>query len=216
MSFGERQSRLFFEPLKGKTTAFRLGGRPSNLRFASAILGLLAGARLGCRFLDLDAFYSSNLEVLAVGVPREGLDGFDITIPEPGSETEAALAALLLGGGDKPLLIDSANSLYQLLSARNPRAASRKFTFFVSALSNWAESNGEPVIATIYERRPAAHRRAPRSLADVFDNSVSLSAKRDGLAFRCERGSAWRGGGFFLPFDDGYFETHDHGERYQE
>jgi len=200
MSLSERQSRLFFEPLAGKTTVFRLDGRQSNLRFASAILGLLAGARFGCRILDLDAFYSSNLEALAAGVPRESLAGFDVTLPEPGSEIEAALAALFLGGQDKPLLVDSANSLYQLLSLSNPRAASRKFAFFASALSSWARSNGEPAIASIYDRRPVAHRRASRSLADVFDNSVSISAKGDGLAFRCERGSAWRGGGFFLPF----------------
>jgi hypothetical protein len=199
MSFGDKQSRLFFEPLEGKTTAFRLNGRPSNLKFASAILRLLAGARLGCRFLDLDAFYSSNMEVLAARVPRDSLSGFDIILPEPGSETEAALASFFLEGESKPLLIDSANSLYQLLSARNPRAASRKFTFFVSALSSWAKSNGKPAIASIYERRPVAHRRPSRSLADTFDSSVSLSFERDGLAFKCERGSAWRGGGFFFP-----------------
>lgn len=201
MSLSERQARLFFEPLAGKTTAFRLDGRQSNLELASAILRLLAGARLGCRFLDLDAFYSSNLEALAVGVPRDSLAGLEITLLDPGSEIEAALAALFLEGEDRPLLIDSANSLYQLLSVRNPRAASRKFTFFVSAMSNWAKSNGEPAIASIYDRRPLAHRRASRSLADAFDNSVSISAKRDGLTFRCERGSAWRGGGFFLPVE---------------
>jgi len=202
MSLSERQARLFFEPLGGKTTAFRLDGRQSNLKFASAILRLLAGARLGCRFLDLDAFYSSNLEALAVGVPRENLAGLEMTLLDPGSEVEAALAALLLDGEDRPLVIDSANSLYQLLSVRNPRAAGRKFTFFVSVLSSWARSNGEPAMASIYDRRPVAHRKASRSLADAFDNSVSVSAKRDGLAFRCERGSAWRGGGFFLPAED--------------
>jgi len=165
------------------------------------MLRLLAGGRQGCRLLDLDAFYSSNLEVLARGVPRENLSGFDIMLPEPGSDTEATLAAVFLQGGDQPLLIDSANTLYQLLSASNPRAATRKFAFFISALSSWAKSNGRPAIASIYDRRPALHRKASRSLADVFDNSVSLSVKPDGLAFRCERGTAWRGGGFFLPFE---------------
>lgn len=202
MSLGDGRSMLFFEPLKGKTTAFRVDGRQSNLRFASTVLRLLAGARLGCRFLDLDAFYSSNLEALAAGVPLKSMAGFDMTLPEPGSEIEAELADLFLGGGDRPLLVDSANSLYQLLWARNPRAASREFNFFVSALSGWARSNGEPVIASIYERRPVAHRRPSRSLADVFDNSVSVSVGHEGLALKCERGGAWRGGGLFLPFED--------------
>jgi hypothetical protein len=202
MSLSDRQTRLFLEPLAGKTTAFRVDDRPSNLKFAAAILRLLAGARRGCRLLDLDAFYSSNLEALAVGLPRESLAGFDITLPEPGSDMEATLAGFFLGGDARPVLIDSVNSLYQLLSARNPRAAGRKFTFFVSAMSNWAKSNGEPAVASIYDRRPATRKKASRSLADVFDSSISLSAKPDGLAFKCERGSAWRGGGFFLPFED--------------
>lgn len=202
MSLSDSQSRLFLEPLEGKTTAFRLDDRPSNLKFAAAIFRVLTVTRRGCRLLDLDAFYSSNLEALTAGVPRESLGGFDITLPEPGSDMETFLAALFLGGDDRPLLIDSANSLYQLLSARNSRAASMKFTFFVAALSNWAKSNGKPAMASIYDRRLAAHKRASRSLADVFDNAVSLSAMPGGLAFKCERGSAWSGGGFFLPFED--------------
>lgn len=148
--------------------------------------------------MDLDAFYSSNLSDLARGVPREALGDFEMMLPEPGSDTEATLSAAVLEVGDRPLLIDSANTLYQLLSAGNPRSATRKFAFFVSALSSWARSNGRPAVASIYDRRPAAHRRASRSLADAFDNSISLSVKHDGLAFRCERGSTWRGGGFFL------------------
>ncbi len=199
MSLSDRQSRLFLEPLEGKTTAFRINDRLANLKFGAAMLRLLAGGRQGCRLLDLDAFYSSNLQVLAKGVPPDSLTGFDIMLPEPGSDTEAALAATFLEGGNRPLLIDSANSLYQLLSASNPRAATRKFAFFISALSSWAKSNGRPAVASFYDRRPATRRKASRSLADVFDNSVSLSAKPDGLAFRCERGSAWRGSGFFLP-----------------
>jgi hypothetical protein len=189
------------EPLKGKTAAFRLDDRPSNLKFAAAILRLLAEARLGCRVLDLDALYSSDLDTLVAGLPRESLANFDMVVPEPSSDIETGLAHIFLGGDDRPLLIDSTNSLYQLLSARNPRATSRKFTFFVSALSDWARSNGRPALASLYDRRPATHRRASRSLADFFDVSISVTAKPNGLAFKCEHGSAWRGGGFFLPFE---------------
>jgi hypothetical protein len=216
MSLSGRQSRLFLGPLEGKTTAFRLNDRPSNLRFASAIIGLLVGDQRGCRLLDLDAFYSSNLDTLAAGVSRESLESFDFTIPEPGFDVEATLAAMFREGGAKPLLIDSANSLYQFLSLRNPRAASRKFAFFVSALSEWARSNGKPAIASIYDRRPTARRRASRSLADVFDNSVLLSTRPGGLAFRCERGSAWRGGSFFLPLENREVKTHEHRDGNEE
>jgi len=202
MSFSAQQARLFLGSLEGKTTVFRVSDRPTNLKFARAILGLLAEDGRGCNLLDLDAFYSSNLETLAAKVPRDGLASIDITMPGPGSEVETILAALFLEGHDRPLLVDSTNTLYQLLSLRNPRSASRKFRFFVSALSNWAKSNGKPVIASIYDRRPRTHRKASGTLADAFDNSVSFSDKASGLAFRCERGSMWRGGAFFLSLDD--------------
>jgi len=213
MSFGDGLLRQFLEPMKGKTAAFRLNGRSSNLKFAAAVVGLLAGARMGCRILDLDAFYSSNLETLAANAPREGLSDIDLDIPEPDSDMEVILTELFLGDDNRLILIDSVNSLYQLLSARNPKAASRKFSFFMSALSSWSSSNGGPAIATLYDRRPATHRRTSRSLADSFDVSVSVASKPNGLAFRCERGSAWRGGSFFLPFEDGQVEAHEHRER---
>lgn len=203
MSFSDRLPRLFLEPLLGKTTAVRVEDRPSNLKFAAAVIRLLLDGGPGCRLIDLDAAYSSNLDALTAGVPRERLAALDITMPIPGSDASAFLPAIFLVGDDKPLLIDSANSLYQLLSAGNPRAANRKFTFLVSALSVWSKSNGRPTIASIYDRRPPTHRRATRSLADVFDNSVSLSIRHKGLSFKCERGAAWRGGSFFLPFEEG-------------
>jgi hypothetical protein len=215
MSFGDGLSRTFLEPLEGKTAAFRLDDRPSNLKFAAAILRRLAGVRTGCRILDLDAFYASNLEKISAGVSQEGLAKLELAIPEPDSDMETVLADLFLGGDDRPLLIDSVNSLYQLLSTRNPKAASRKFNFFVSALSSWSGSNGGPALASLYDRRPATHRRGSRSLADLFDVSVSVVAKPNGLALKCEHGSAWRGGSFFLPFEDGQVEAHEHRERDQ-
>lgn len=215
MSLSERQSRLFLEPLAGKTTAFLLDDRPSNLGLATAIASLLAASRLRCRLLDLDAFYSSNLQTLTAGLERESLAGLEIDVPEPGSDTEATLAALFTGQVGLTL-IDSANSLYQLLSARNPRAAGRKFSFFVSALSSWARSNGKPAIVSLYDRRPTIRRRASRSLSDAFDNSISLSVGHEGLTFRCERGSAWSGGDFFLPLQVGKVEPHENRERNQK
>jgi hypothetical protein len=201
MSFGDGQSRLFLEPLAGKTAAFRLADRPSNIKFAIAILKLFGASRRGCRVLDLDAFYSSNLQTLVTSPSQESLSSTELTIPEPGSDVDGVLSDLFLTGYDKPLLIDSVNTLYQLISSRNPRAATRKFTFFVSALSSWARSNGGPALASIYDRRPEYYRKPSRSLADAFDVSVSVSTKDYGLAFKCERGTAWRGGTFFLASD---------------
>ncbi|MDV3244620.1 MAG: hypothetical protein LYZ66_05540 [Nitrososphaerales archaeon] len=201
MSPSARQARSFLDPLEGKTAAFLLDDRPSNLRFAEAILPLLAGDWRGCSLLDIDAFYSSNLDTIAARVPPRVLENCEITVPEPGSDIEASLADLFHGGQDRPLLLDSANSLYQLLSWRNPRSSSRKFTFLISALSDCARANRKPVVASIYKRRQKAHTRASRSLADAFDVLVSVSRKTRGLVFRCERGRAWRDGNFFLALE---------------
>jgi hypothetical protein len=208
MSFGA-QPRLFLGPLEGKIVAFILKDRPSNLKLATAVFGLLAREKPGCRLLDLDAFYSSNLGSIAAGVSSENLERIQITMPEPGSEAEAFLPSLLRAGDDRPLIIDSVNSLYQLLSVRNPRSATRKFSFFISALAGWTRSNGRVVFASVYDRRPVMHRRTSRSLTDDFDVSIHASVGERGISLRCERGSAWRGGRFLIPFDSREVEAHE-------
>ena len=212
MSISGQNSGPFLGPLGGKTTVFRLIDRQSNLKFARAILGVLAKDGRGCSLLDLDAFYSSNLDTIAADLAPSALERIDIVIPEPSAEPDGVLAAIFRRGHDRPLLIDSANTLFQLLGVGNPGSASRKFTFFISALSHWASSNGNPVMASIYDRRPAFRRRAPRSVADAFDNTVSLSTKAGGIAFRCERGGAWQGGLFFLPFEAREVQAHEDGQ----
>ncbi|MDV3292929.1 MAG: hypothetical protein LYZ70_01505 [Nitrososphaerales archaeon] len=200
MSFGGQQTKSFLGPLEGKTTAFLVGDRVSNLRFAEAILPLMAGDELGCDLLDLDAFYSSNLNSIAARVSPHDMGNFEITIPGPGSDLESTLASLFQEGRGRTLVIDSVNSLYQLLSSPNPKSSSRKFTFLISALSVWARDNRRAVIASIYERRTTPRAKMSRTLADAFDAAVSVSREARGMALRCERGSTWRNGAFFLPF----------------
>lgn len=186
--------------MEGKTTAFLVGDRVSNLRFAEAILPLVAGDEMGCDLLDLDALYSSNLKSIAARTTPHDLENLEIIIPEPGSDIESTLASLFQGGRRRTLIIDSVNSLYQLLSSPNPKSSSRKFAFLISALSVWARDNRRAVIASIYERRTTPRAKMSRSLADAFDSAVSVSRETRGMALRCERGSAWRNGAFFLPF----------------
>ncbi len=170
------------------------------MRFAEVIFPLVAGDERGCDLLDLDAFYSSNLNSIAMGVSSHGMESFKITIPEPGSDIESTLADLFQDSQGRTLIIDSINSLYQLLSSLNPKSSSRKFAFLISALSVWARDNRKAIIASIYERRAVPRAKTSRSLADAFDSSVSVSREARGMALRCDRGSAWRNGACFLPF----------------
>ncbi len=195
--------------MKGKTTAFLVGDRLSNLRFAKVILPLVTADERGCDLLDIDAFYSSNLNFIASQVSPRDMENLEITIPEPGSDMESALANLFHGGDRRTLIIDSVNSLYQLLSSPNPKSSSRKFTFLIASLSAWARDNGKAIIASVYERRSVPRVKTSRSFADAFDSSVSVSKEAHGVAFRCQRGGAWRNGSFFLPLEVGEEYAHE-------
>lgn len=210
MSFGGQQTKPFLDPLEGKTTAFVVCDRISNLRFAEAILPLIAGDERGCDLLDLDAFYSSSLDSIASRVSTGGMKNLEITIPEPGSDIESTLANLFQGRRGRSLMIDSVNSLYQLLSSPNPKSSGRKFAFLISALSAWARDNRKSIFASIYERRAVPRSKMSRSLADAFDYSVSVSTEPRGVTFSCERGGPWRNGSFFLPLQVREEYAHEH------
>lgn len=203
MSFSNQKAALLLDPLAGKTAIFLLHDRSSNLDLASAILPPLAEGKEGCSILDLDAFYSSNIDVVAAGVSAGRMGRVELRVPEAGSNIELTLADLFLDASSRPLIIDSVNTLYQLLAAENPRPSSRKFAFLAAAMSSWARANGRTVISSTYERRTATRKKTARSLYEMFDVVISVSRQARGLAMRCERGNAWRDRDFFLPLENG-------------
>lgn len=195
MSLGNRAAD-FLEPLVGVTTAFLLKDRGSKVALARAILPRLAERDGGCRVLDLDAFFSSNIESVTTGVRGSGLKDIEIVLPEAGADIEAALAEVFADG--RSLIIDSTNSLYHLLAYRGPKSASRKLAFLAAALSGWARANSRLVIANTYEREPPILRRAG-SFASFFDVVVSVSSQPHGLGLFCKKGSPWQSRSLFLP-----------------
>lgn len=201
MSFSEKTVALL-RPLAGKTTAFLLIDRPSKLDLARALLPHLAAMGDGCRILDLDAFYSSNLEVVARDVPRASMKRIELIIPEVGSDIEATMAGLFADESDRTLVIDSTNTLHQLLAHQNPRSSSRDFAFVCAALSSWASSNSRVVLANTYEREPPIRRRIRTPFSRFFDVTVSVSRRVGGLGLACRRGNAWPGKAFFLALQD--------------
>jgi len=202
MSFGSQRATLLLDPLVSKTVAFLLNDRRSNLSLAWAILPFLM-VREGCRVLDLDALYSSNADTIAARVPPELMGRLELTVPEAGSNIERTVTELFLDTTGRPLIIDSANTLYQLLSSRSPKSSSRKFAFLIAALSSWARANARLVFSSTYARGTTARRKTARSLSEMFDVVISVSRKAGWLTLRCERGNAWREKTFFLPLEDG-------------
>lgn len=170
------------------------------MALAQTTLPYLAERGGGCCVLDLDAFYSSNIEAVTNEVPRSRLKRVEIIMPDAGSDIETTLAEVFTNLSDKSLVIDSTNSLYQLLAYHRPKSSSRKFAFLITVLSGWAKANSRLVIANTYEREPPFHRKAT-PLSGFFDVVVSVSSKPKGLRLFCKKGNAWQSRTFFLPLE---------------
>ena len=201
MSFSEKTATLL-RPLAGKTTAFLLIDRPSKLGLARALMPHLAAMGDGCRILDLDAFYSSNLSEITRDVPRTDARRIELIVPAAGSDIESTIAALFEDESDRTLVIDSTNTLHQLLVRQNPRSSSRDLAFAWAALSNRASSDSRVVLANTYEREPPVRRRTKAPLSALFDVTVTVSRRVGGLDLSVRRGVAWPGKTFFLALQD--------------
>jgi hypothetical protein len=201
LSFSEKTAALL-RPLVGKTTDFLLIDRASKLSLARAMLPHLAAMGDGCRILDLDAFYSSNIAEISKEVPHAAMKRIELIIPDVGSDIQHAIAGLFADESDRTLVIDSTNTLHHLLASQKPKSSSREFAFVCAALSNWARANSRVVMANTYEREPPIRRRVAMPFSRFFDVAVSVSHRPGGLGLHCRRGNAWPGRAFFLALQD--------------
>jgi hypothetical protein len=192
MSFSDQEPQSFFNPLRGRTTAFLLEGREANLVFASTIMALAARLGYSCAILDLDAFYSSNakrvLRPLA-GAPKPTT----IRVPAPGSNIEDEFSALFEAHQDI-MMIDSLNSLYHLLSLEDGSSRTRKFTFSLASLSYFARTDNKIVLLSTYVREGFPRSVKGRSMTSLSDITASVNIRGQELVIRTERGIAWPGG----------------------
>jgi len=178
----------------GKTTTFIMEGRQENLGFARTAMHALATASLSCVIFDLDAFYSSNAEVIFAELPGD-TSSFIVNVPAPGSDIESEFSALF-GTEQKVVVIDSLNSLYHLISAGDVSSRGRKLMFALACLSQFARSNGVTVILCMYRREGFARSGKGRSISTLSDIAASVGIRGPYLEIRTERGPAWPGGAY--------------------
>jgi hypothetical protein len=195
MSLSGEDPRSFFGPLIGKTATFMLEGRQANLAFAEVMVGFLAQARSPCAILDLDAFYSSNSNLILSNMDATTARSTIIRVPEPGSDVEAELASLFKVQ-HRVVIIDSLNSLYHLVSLEDGSSRGRKLTFALASLSYLARTNGKAVILSMYRREGLFRTRSGRSISNLSDVTASVDVRERELRIRSERGPTWPGGAF--------------------
>jgi hypothetical protein len=195
MSFSGAQAQAFFGPLRGKTATFIVDGRKENAQFARTIMSFLSLGEDSCSILDLDAFYSSNADVIFSGLPAPAQESIRILLPPPGTEIESEFPRLFMAR-QRIVVVDSLNSLHHLLSQETASARSRELTFAVEVLSYLARTNAEVVLLTMYRREGFARSGRSKSIAALSDVTATAEVRGEEITFRNERGRAWPGGRF--------------------
>lgn len=191
MSFSRDEVPTFFDPLAGRTTTFLLDSRQAKLRFAQTISALVSSGGKGLAILDLDAFYSSHADKIFSLDPRQG-ESTTIIVPKPGSDIEEQFSHLF-DAQQEVLVIDSLNSFFHLLSLDDWHARSRKVTFALEALSQFARSNSKIAILSMYRRERYAGTGTKRPISQLSDLTVSVTLRGDQAVFRVEKGLGWPG-----------------------
>lgn len=182
------------DPLTGKTATFLLDGRQANLHFARTISALVGEGGEALSVLDLDAFYSSHADRIFSPVTALA-EATTIMVPKPGSDIEREFTRLF-ATQNKVLVIDSLNSFFHLLSLDDWRARSRKVTFALEVLSQYARTNSKIAILSMYRRERYAGAGTRRPISQLSDLTVSVTLRGDQVVFRVEKGSGWPGRAF--------------------
>jgi hypothetical protein len=181
----------------GRTATFILESREANLEFARTIVALLGKAETPCAVFDLDAFYSSNADLIFKPLPEDVAHSTIIRVPRPGSVVEDEFARLF-DVRPRVVIVDSLNSFYHLLSMEDGSSRSRKLNFAVAALSYLARTNAKSVVLSMYRREGLQGSGGGRSISNLSDVTASVDVRGPELQIRCERGSAWAGGIFSI------------------
>ncbi len=202
MSLSGGEPGSFFGPLTGKSTTFILDSRRANLSFASAMVGILAKARIPCAVLDLDAFYSSNSDRIFTSMDASTVSSTEIRVPQPGLDVEPEFSSLF-EARQKVVIIDSLNSLYHLVSLEDGSSRSRKLSFALTSLSYMARTNGKAVVLSMYRREGLYRAGTGRSISALSEAAVAVAIRGESLDMTVERGSVWPGGVFSIRIPSG-------------
>ena len=180
MSFSEGGPLL--GPLTGKTATLLVEGRGANLRFARALVSAVGKTGGSCLVFDLDAFYSSNADLVFAGL-GDGAASFGLKVPAPGSDIEAEFSSLFWAR-QKVVVIDSLNTLYHLISMDDGSSRGRKLMFALASLSLFARANATAVILSMYRREGFAKTGKGRSISGLSDVTASDEVRGGDLEIR--------------------------------
>jgi hypothetical protein len=173
--------------------------RISNLALGRLLLSSLEASGKTCTILDIDAFYSSNSDLLAKNVPLGQTENVLLYIPEVGAGAEDIVLRLFNERRPDSVIIDNLNSLFHLFSFDGRSSASRKFAFLMDLLSYLARSNNVGVMTTMYERERPVPRRRARSFSGIGDISLTVRHAQGWLTLRCDSCEGWPDGALSFP-----------------
>ena len=192
MSFSGEPARSLLAPLVGRTTTFLLESRRANLDFARVVTGLIKESGNTCAIFDLDAFYSSNSDLI-FGSANSPAAGTSILVPEPGADLEVEFSKLI-EIDQRALVIDSLNTLYHLISGDDESSRSRRLAFAMASLSYYSRANGKTVLVSMYRREAPSRRGTRRSISSLTEGTAAVDVGGQEMILRSERGVGWPGG----------------------
>ncbi len=195
----ERQAFAFLEPLRGGSAIIVVKNRSDNLAISRFLLGCLATTRNYVSVLDTSGFLSTNVSLLAAGLPSKFLQGSTISVPEEEMRPEDYLAGMV-GRESEAVLIDDLNAVLYLLSPAGARSRMHHLSAFFHLLSYAARANNSLAIGIVYKTDSKA--LSARSLTGISDFQVEGEVVGNELLFRSPKAD-WPGGKFSVPL---YFD----------
>jgi hypothetical protein len=183
----------------GHTITFVLEGKKTNLAFARAILYHLTRNGHQCTVLDIDALYSSNSDYVFAPLSERQAQAVEVLVPNPESDLESSIAALLASESSKTIIIDSLNSLYHLFSTGGSSLRGRKLAFVMACFSYISRTERRAVLITMYQRESTTRIGGGRQISGLSDHTISAELGGNALTLRYNRGYPQSGGIFYLP-----------------
>ena len=165
----KEQASRFLAPIRGSLAILLLHDIQAKMDLSRFLLGCARLESLGTAVLDVDAFYCTNVDLLAEDA-RGTIDAEMLLLPEDDFEVSSLLP--LLSSRRTMLIIDDLNSLFSL--ATDVRR-SHQLSIMMKLLSYNSRLNGSWVIATAYRtelrvKEGKANKRSLTALGDlVFD-----------------------------------------------
>ena len=199
MSLSAQQAQAFLRPLQGKVVTFLVSSRDANLSLIRGISLIGAAVAHDCTILDVDAFYSSHSDEILSGLPQSIVKQTSIYVPEPGSNIENEILALLKSSS-KLFVIESLNTLYHLFGSSGASSRSRRLSFILFTLSYLAKTSDRIGFLIMYEQERLARFSGKKTISNFADITISVEVIGSKLLMECVRGLTWPDGKFDFTF----------------